>query len=132
MPEKQSGFFVTRASPRQIERIYNWMGEDIANLRREGYERMSDGSLSVPARFAGGAVQVLPASLPDGENSAMVELDLPGTGPVPFFPTEARALGQALIDVAEELRRDAPGSIKMTDLPGAIQAALRAEELQDD
>lgn len=66
----------------------------------------------VDARFAGGAIMVVPTTLAFTD-TAVVSVNVPGTGEIPMFPHEARALAKALqdaVDAAEsstrELRRD--------------------------
>lgn len=126
------GYLVTQISARRAAQIYGWMGQDEADLNRITHERADDGSIHLTIRFAGGGVRVGSKSHPADEGSMLVALDLPGQNPLPLFPAEAAALGQALIDIAAELTPPGEGAIEMADLPDAIRAAQRLERSRDD
>ncbi|WP_125099696.1 hypothetical protein [Leucobacter chromiireducens] len=126
------GYLVTQISARRAEQIYGWIGEDAAAANRESHATAEDGSVHVPIRFAGGDARIFFEDRPADSGSVMVELDLPGQKPLPLFPSEAAALGQALIDIAADLAQPGEGAIEMADLPEAIRAAQRFERSRDD
>lgn len=126
------GYLVTQVSARRAAQIYGWMGEDAAAANRETHETAADGTIHIPIRFAGGEVSVASERFPSNEGSGVVALDLPGQKPLPLFPSEAAALGQALIDIAAGLMQPVEGAIEMADLPDAIRAAQRVEGATGD
>ncbi|GAA2843253.1 hypothetical protein FB468_0634 [Leucobacter komagatae] len=126
------GYFVTQISAHRAAQIYGWMGEDAAAVNREHHVRQDDGSIFLTVRFAGGGVRVGSEAHPAVEGSMLVALYLPGQNPLPLFPPEAAALGQALIDMAAELTPPGEGAIEMEDLPDAIRAVQRLERSRDD